>query len=96
LLEPTVRTPAVIYTITSFLMALGYNLVWRYASHKNRLIARNANQRDVDAISRQYRYGPLVYFIVVVIAFIYPPASLVACLLLAIFFAIPGRAQSVL
>ena len=93
LLDPTIRTPAVIYTVTSFLMALGYNFVWRYASHNNRLIAKDADQRGVDAITRQYRYGPLVYLVVVILAFIYPPASIIACLLLAVFFAIPGRTQ---
>jgi uncharacterized membrane protein len=93
LLQATVHAPAVLYTATSLLMAIGYNSIWRYASHHNRLISENADQRAVDAVSRQYRYGPLVYLVVFLLAFIYPPASIIACFLLAIFFAIPGRPQ---
>jgi uncharacterized membrane protein len=85
--------PTIIYASTSFLMALGFNFVWRYASHNNRLIAKKADPEGVAAISRQYRYGPLVYLFVIALALIYPLASIIASLLLAIFFAIPGRAQ---
>lgn len=85
------RTAALIYSGTFLLMAVCFNLVWRHASHKNRLLDPNVNIQEVNAITGQYRLGPLFYVVTFVLAFFLPLASIVLELLLAIFFAIPGR-----
>jgi len=83
----------VIYSGMFLLMALGFNFVWRYAAHKNRLLDPNANIKEVKAITGQYRLGPLFYVFTFALAFVLPLASIVLELLLAIYFALPGRRQ---
>ncbi len=89
--QPDNRVAAVLYSGTFFLMALFFNLVWLYASRKNRLLSPNANIQEVRAITGQYRFGPLCYVVTFTLAFFLPLVSVVLQLLLAIFFAIPGR-----
>ncbi len=89
--HPEYHYAAFLYNATGILMAISFNLLWRYASYKNRLLAKDADQEAVQAITNQYRFGPLFYVITFVLAFIYVPASVVLTLLLAIFFALPSR-----
>ena len=91
--QPTPRVAALVYSGTFLLMAICFNLVWRYASHENRLLDPNANLQEVNAITGQYRLGPLFYVVTFALAFFLPLVSIVLQLLLAIFFAIPGRKQ---
>lgn len=72
-------------------MAICFNLLWRYASYKNRLLDPKTNPQEVRAITGQYKYGPLFYIAICVLIAIYPPVGIAANLLLSIFFAIPGR-----
>jgi len=71
---------------------LGYNLLWRYASYHNRFLGKNVDTRAVAAISRQYMFGPLLYLVAFGLAWFNTPASLVLNFMLALFFALPGRA----
>ena len=91
--QPDQRVATVLYSGTFLLMAICFNLVWQYASQKNRLLDSNANTHEVNAITGQYRLGPLFYIVTFVLAFFLPIASIVLELLLAIYFAIPGRKQ---
>jgi uncharacterized membrane protein len=88
--HPEDHYAALLYSATDILLAISFNLLWRYASYKNRLLDSNVDQGAVEAITNQYRYGPLFYVVAFVLAFIYVPASIVLTLLLAIFFALPG------
>jgi len=91
IIHPEYHIAAVLYSATDILLAISFNLLWRYASHKNRLLDKNVDPEAVQAITNQYRFGPLFYVITLVLAFIYVPASIIGVLLLAIFFALPGR-----
>ena len=82
---------AVLYSGTMVVLAICYNLLWRYASYHNRLLGKNVNTRAVKAISGQYWFGPLAYVIALVLALFSTPASLVLNFLLALFFALPPR-----
>ncbi|HJT54904.1 MAG TPA: TMEM175 family protein [Ktedonobacteraceae bacterium] len=82
---------ALLYSGTMVILAVCYNLLWRYASYHNRLLGKNADVRLVKAISRQYWGGPLAYLIAFVLALFNTPASLILNFLLALFFAIPPR-----
>ena len=91
--EPNSNDPnvaAMIYGSTNVLLAVSFNLMWRYAIYNNRLLDRNADQEAVAAISRQYRYGPLVYLLTVLIAFSSVWVSLALIAGLAVFFALPS------
>ncbi len=82
---------ALLYTGTYVILAVCFNLLWRYASYHNRLLAKNADTRAVRAISRQYWFGPLVYFLAFILALFSTLASFILCFVLAFFFAIPPR-----
>jgi uncharacterized membrane protein len=89
--EPDQRTAALVYSGTFVVTAIIYNLLWRYASHNNRLLDQRSNPAEVRGISRQYAFGPLFYLAAFVLAFWSALASLALNLLLAVFFAIPKR-----
>jgi hypothetical protein len=53
------------------------------------LIHPDVDQRIVDAITKNYRFGPLIYLILVVLTFVHPYLGILCNLALAIFFALP-------
>jgi len=69
--------------------AIVFNVLWRYSAHNRRLIAPHVQQADVDAQTRQYRFGPVVYLIALLIAFVSPTLSVAVNLAIAVFFALP-------
>ena len=89
--DPTQHVAAVLYSLTFTLIAICFNILWRYASKDGRLLGVHVDQQEVAAVTRQYRYGPLLYVLILILAFIYVPASITLILLLALFFAIPQR-----
>lgn len=90
LARPDWHMAAIVYSGTCVVMACCFNLLWRYASHGNRLLASNADPRNVEAISRQYAFGPLLYIIVFGLSWLNTLLCVVCSLVLALFFALPG------
>ena len=86
------RTAAIVYSGWFVFIAVAFNVLWRYASKGDRLLASNVDRASVQGITRQYSFGPLYYLIAIGIAFISPVASVAFNLALAVFFAIPARA----
>lgn len=82
---------AAVYSGTYTMLAICFNVLWHHASHHHRLLDHNADPRMVEAITRGYRFGPLLYFVSFVLAFVSVPASLAMNLALAMFFALPGQ-----
>lgn len=91
LTNPTEHLAALVYSGTNILLAICFNLLWRYAAHKNRLLDKRSDPQAVKAISQQYLFGPLLYAVAFGLAWISVPASLAVIILLAVFFAFPGR-----
>jgi uncharacterized membrane protein len=89
---PNDHVAAIIYSGTNVVLAICFNLLWRYASYHNRFLGKDADTRAVAAISRQYLFGPLLYLVAFGLAWFNTPASIVLLLVLALFFALPGRA----
>lgn len=87
--QPGAATAAAVYAGTFVLIAVLFNVLWRYASHRGRLLARGHDREAVASITRQYRFGPLLYVAAFLLAFVNVPASVGLCALLAVFFAIP-------
>ena len=88
---PDQHAAAIIYSGTFVLMACCFNLLWRYASYHNRLLGKDVDSRAIQAISRQYLFGPLVYLIAFALAWVSTPATIIASFALALFFALPAR-----
>ncbi len=89
--KPDSEIVAVIYSGGFVLIAIFFNLLWRYASYKNRLLAPNADMRAVNAITSAYNIGPMFYLLAVLLGFFSVTASLLLNLALACFFALPSR-----
>jgi uncharacterized membrane protein len=89
--RPDRKTAQVVYAGTFLLMAIVFNTMWRYASRGGRLLAAAADQKRVQAITKQYSFGPLLYGASFVLAFINAEVSLAVCIALAIFFAVPSN-----
>jgi uncharacterized membrane protein len=84
------KVAAAIYSGWFFLIAIFFNLMWRYAARDGRLLS--AHDKDAglaEVITRRYRWGPLSYFVAFALAFIWAPASLALNLLLAVYYAVP-------
>ena len=86
---PTVA--AVFLSGTFLAVSILFNVLWRYATYKGRLLGPNPNRAAVRAISRQYVFGPLLYTAALALAFFSAPASLILNGLLALYFAFAGR-----
>ena len=81
---------ALIYNGTLIVISTLFNIVWRYAIYKGRLLDRNADRALVLTIDRQYRFGPVIYLIPFAAAFLTAGLSIGIDLALAVFFALTG------
>lgn len=87
---PGQHLAALLYSGTYVLLAICFNLLWRYATHKNRLVGKKADLGAIQDMTSQYRFGPLFYIVTFLLAWISAPLSLALNLLIALFFAFPG------
>jgi uncharacterized membrane protein len=88
------RTAALVYSGTFIVLALCFNLLWRTAAVKDRLLHSHADRREVQRIFDAYRYGPLWYVIAFGLAYVSVIASIAVNLALAVYFALPRAAAS--
>jgi len=89
--QPEQYTAAMVYSGTFVVLAILFNLLWRYASYRNRLLDPKSDPLAVRSISWQYAFGPLLYLIAFGLAFVSGKASLAMNMLLAVFFALPAK-----
>jgi uncharacterized membrane protein len=82
------NTAAVVYSGSFFLLAIVWNVLWRYASTGLRLLGSHVTASQAKGITRQYRFAPPFYAIALVTAFINALASVSVIILLAAYFAI--------
>lgn len=91
LVRPDQHAAALLYSGTGVILAICFNLLWRYAAYHHRLLAKNADTSVVNAINKQYLFGPVVYLFALILAVFSTPASILLNFLLALFFAFPPR-----
>jgi TMEM175 potassium channel family protein len=95
------KVATMLYNGTYVVVAIFFNVLWRYAAGRRRLLGETVDVAEVNRISRQYAYGPLLYLACFALAYINVTASLALNVALAIFFALPpsrvarARAQGV-
>jgi uncharacterized membrane protein len=77
------------YSAVLFVVALGFNAVWRYAASGNRLLDPAADREAVNTISRRYLIGPTAYAAAFGLAFVNVWASLAVHGILAGLFLVP-------
>jgi uncharacterized membrane protein len=88
---PQANVAAALYSGTFFLVALVFNLLWRHASKKCRLLDRSVDTCTADAISKQFRVRPPLYFLAFLFSFFSVPLCIIMCFGLAVFFAMTGK-----
>jgi uncharacterized membrane protein len=88
--KPSASVACAIYSGAFVLLALAFNGFWRYASYRNRLLARTVTDAQVAAISRSFLFGPISYIVAFALAFVNVYASFGLCMLLAIYWAVAG------
>jgi len=91
--EADANVAAMFYSGTLFVIAILYNGLWWYAVSHKHLFGSAADPRHQERITRQYIYGPLLYFVAVVAAAFSSLLSLAICLALAMYFALTGRRE---
>ncbi|MFL6042424.1 MAG: TMEM175 family protein [Gaiellales bacterium] len=79
------------YDLTLLGMAVMFNIFWRYARHRRRLIADTVPQSRVDAISKAFDPGPLLYLGALLVAIVSPLISVALTFVLAAFY-VPAQA----
>jgi len=81
------RVAVMLYNGTYFVIALLFNILWRY-SVSRQLLDKSAISLSQN-ISRQYALGPIMYLICLALGWFSVPASLAINGVLAIFFVLP-------
>lgn len=88
------RTPAtVLYGANLVATAIFFNLLWRYAIKNRRLLRPDADQKLVDAVTAEYRLGPILYGAATLLAFVSVWISLGIHGLLAAMFLLPNKTR---
>jgi uncharacterized membrane protein len=83
------RTAAALYNGTYFVLAIFFNVLWRYAVSRH--LIDHALAASSGAISKQYAFGPLMYLVCLALGWISVPLSLTINTALAVFFALPPK-----
>lgn len=82
---------AIIYAGTFLMIALFYQLLWRYAVRNNHLVDIPFTEQIKRRINRSYNIGFVFYALALASAFISAQLTMLISLLLALFFALPQR-----
>ncbi len=89
ILEPaSAQSAAIAYGITGTLVAVSFNVLWRYAASGRRLIKASASPRTVDGITRSYLPGPFLYAAATTLALVSPYVSAGLYAAIALFYVI--------
>jgi uncharacterized membrane protein len=89
--RPEARTAAMVYSGAFICIGVAFNLMWLYASHRGRLLAKDYDRLAVKHMTRGYLLGPVVYIAALALAFFSVAASVGLCYALTLYFALPGK-----
>jgi uncharacterized membrane protein len=79
------RTASIVYASSLLVMSVVFNVMWRYAVRAGAV----GDHARTDGITRQYAIGPIMYAVLVGIAFFSADWCLVISALYALYFALP-------
>jgi uncharacterized membrane protein len=89
---PAARVAAAVYAGHGFAVALAFQGVWQHAIRNEHLLLPGT-AGEVAKLSAQYRFGPLMYLVAFLLAFVSAWVSIGLCLLFAVFFSLQGFAE---
>jgi uncharacterized membrane protein len=84
--EPGEQSAVYAYAATFVVMAVIYNIIWRYASVGRRLIAEDVPDSRVHAITRAFNPGVPMYVVTLLVAIASPLASVFLTFAIAAFY----------
>jgi uncharacterized membrane protein len=84
--KPGEESAVLAYSATLLLMAVLYNVWWRYARRNRRLIGDRVADSSLRAVDRAFDPGVPAYGIVLAVAFVSPLACVIITLCLAAFY----------
>ena len=91
---PDQRTVVVVlYGATLTCTAVCYNVLWRYAATRRRLLRPDADQHLVDGVTSEYRFGPLFYLVATLVAFVNVWIRLAIHAALARLYVLPPKSR---
>jgi uncharacterized membrane protein len=85
------QTAVTFYTIGIFLPAIGWLLLWLYASHKMRLLDERLAPKFIRYLTRLYAVSNCFYFTAIIISLFNPTAAIVITIALAFLYLIPPK-----
>ena len=85
---------AVMYGTALTATAIFFNVLWQYAARGYRLLAADADRREVAGITRSYWPGAFLYGTATGVAFVDATASVVLYVLLALFYVLSSTLWS--
>jgi uncharacterized membrane protein len=80
------QAAALAYSGTFVVMAITYNIWWRYASTGRRLISEGVPDSEIRAVTRAFNPGIVMYAVTFLVAFASPVASVILTFLIAAFY----------
>ena len=89
--HPGDRVAAVVYSGSFFVIAIFFQILWRYTTRRGRLLGEDYDREMVAWITRQYTPGPFAYLATLLVGMASATACLLLNMLLALFFALPPR-----
>ncbi len=94
--HPSQNVAAFVYSGVFFVTSLFFNLLWRYASYRNRLFNAQTDRQLVMFITRQYSFGPPLYLLTMILAIFTTAGCMLLNVAMAIFFVLPNRTMQTL
>jgi uncharacterized membrane protein len=87
--KPDASFAAMFYSGTQFVIGVFFNLMWWYVIKRPHLLEHGITREQAQKLLRQYAIELVAYPIAFGVAFFSPHLSLILCLMVAIFFALP-------
>lgn len=91
--HPGEKAAALIYSAVALFITTAYNLMWRYAAHRRRLLAATTTGAQVRMVTRQYAVGPIAFALALALSLVSAAASLLVFVAVEVFFALPTGAN---
>ena len=83
------QTASLAYGITFVIMAVVFQVLWRWMATGRRLIRAEVPQEELDDITRTYAPGVFIYGAATLVALASPVTSVVLYLVIALFYMLP-------
>lgn len=93
--KPDAAVAAMFYSGTQFVIGICFNILWWYVIRRPYLMEHGITKEQGRKLLRQYAVGLTAYPAAFVVAFFSAHLSVILCLLVAVFFALPIQRREI-